>query len=268
MGKIRSKIIGLEEVEKEQAEKAKARREAKKALKGKEETQEKKETASNEETQVTTEEKQEVKKSAKKTPAKAKIRGSAYQKARKLVDAKKAYSLKDALSLLRKMKYASFDESVELHINTKEGNIKGEVALPHGTGKTLRVVVADDALLKKLDDGVIEFDVLIAAPSFMSKLVKYARVLGPKGLMPNPKAGTVTEKTEEAVKKFSSGTLRFKTEAKFPIIHQVIGKMSYTDAQLVENIEALIKAVVKKNIDSMFITASMTPSVQIVVERD
>jgi len=285
MGKIRSKIIGLEDVEKEQSQKAKARREAKKALKGdkKEATKEtkksKKEALSEVVEVVEKTETEEVGAAAKKSDKKSsskeqgkrgkvRVRGKNYVKAKKLVDAKKTYPLKDAVALLRSMKYATFDESVELHVNTKEANIKGEVSLPHGTGKTVRVVVADDALLAKINDGVIDFDILIAEPSFMPKLVKFARVLGPKGLMPNPKTGTVTDKTAEAVKKFSSGTLRFKTEAKFPIIHQVVGKMSHTDAQLVENVEALVKAIVKKNILNLFISSSMTPSVQITLEKE
>lgn len=298
MGKIRVKTLGLEEVEKKQAEEAKARRAAKKvaekpmqddktktAKRKSEETkkpkvskaQGRKSQSQVDETQAKkleraqkvaegTESSEDTDEKKSKKQAKIKIRGDSYLKAKKLVDPAKSYKLTEALKILRKMQYAKFDEAVELHINTKESGLKGEVSLPHGTGKKLRVTVVDDEVLKKIEAGVIDFDILVAAPSDMPRLVKFARVLGPKGLMPNPKAGTVSEKPEAAAKKFQAGALRFKSEPKFPLIHQTVGKVSFKDEQLTENIVAFIKAVKPQNISAVFLKSSMSPSIRLKVE--
>ena len=111
--------------------------------------------------------------------------------------------------------------------------------------------------------GKIEFDVLVTHPSFMPKLAKFAKVLGPKGLMPNPKAGTVSTKPEEVVKKFEKGMLRWKTEAKFPLIHQMIGKISFEEKKLIANAEKFIEAVGKTHIKNAFIKTTMSPSIKL-----
>jgi len=114
-----------------------------------------------------------------------------------------------------------------------------------------------------LEKGKIEFDVLVTHPSFMPKLAKFAKVLGPKGLMPNPKAGTVSTKPEEVVKKFEKGMLRWKTEAKFPLIHQMIGKISFEEKKLIANAEKFIEAVGKTHIKNAFIKTTMSPSIKL-----
>lgn len=178
---------------------------------------------------------------------------------------KKLHTLEEAIASIRNAKKVKFDATVELHINTKEA-VKGEVSLPHGTGKVARVVVLDEALIEQIEKGVINFDILIAHPSMMPKMVKLAKILGPKGMMPNPKNGTLTPDTDKAVEKFQKGSLNFKTESKFPIIHQAVGKMSFTDKQLSENVQAFIAAVSKPKINTVFIAGTMTPSVKLNVE--
>lgn len=209
----------------------------------------------------------ETKKSStsKKGKSSKKVFGKNALKAQKLTDRTKKVSIDEAVKLLKTMKYAKFDETVEVHINIKETGLKGDVILPHGTGKDVRAVIADEKVLKEISEGIFNFDILITTPGFMSQLVPFARVLGPKGLMPNPKIGTVTDKPEEAMKKFKGGTVNFKSEPKSPIIHQAVGKMSFQDAQLVENISAFLGAITKKNIVSAYISGTMTPSVQIEV---
>jgi len=282
VGKIRTKIIGLDEVEKKQKKDAAVRREAKKQKKSAEkpekeeiiesasivgEPQELKEKAQAKEIKETKEAKENKKqKKEKKKAVIARKKGKKYQVSIALVEKKKQYELKEAVALLKKMKYASFDETVEIHLNLKEEGLKGEVSLPHGTGKQISVVIADDALLAKIDAGTIEFDVLIAAPSFMPKLVKYAKILGPKGLMPNPKNGTVSDKPEEAVKKFKSGGMRYKSESKFPLLHQSLGKISFKDEELIANIQSFVNAVQKKNINSIYLSLTMSPSVRVNIE--
>lgn len=294
MGKIRTKIIGMEDVEKEQEQKAKARREAKKLLKNKKEAveiEEEKATppkvkaekqnksedvAENEPSEskikkekkvkATEEDEGEEKKSARTKKGQT-THGKKYFSSKKMVDSKKMYSIKDAVALLKKMKYAEFDETVELHLNVYESNIKGEVSLPAGTGKTVRVAIVDDDVIAKIESGKIDFDVLICTPLNMPKLIKFAKVLGPKGLMPNPKAGTVSDKPEEAMKKFQGGAVRYKTEAKFPLIHQAIGKMSFKDEDLSQNIEAFLNAVQSKNISAVFLKSTMSPSIRIQLKQ-
>jgi len=267
MGKIRTKLIGLEEVEQKQKKAAKVRREEKKKRTGKD--QEVKEVLSDKsikkEAPVDEAKKAPDKKStAKKTKSPVKkTHGKRYQEAQKNIQKDHVYGLEEGLSILKKMPHARFDETVEVHINTKEKDLKGEVKFPHSTGKTLKIVVCDDDILAAIESGKIDFDVLIAHPSFVPKLVKFARVLGPRGLMPNPKNGTLTDKVDDAAKKFTSGSVRFKTEAKFPIIHQTIGKISFEQDKLMVNIQALIKTVQKSKIESVYLASTMSPSLKI-----
>lgn len=273
MGKIRSRIIGLEEVEKAQKEKQKKRSEEKKIEKKTKETEkvektEKKVEAPIEEVKAEKKpEKKAKKQKIEETVKQPKVVGKRYAANKKMVDPTKAVIVTEAIVLLKKMKHTAFDESVELHMNVDEVGLRGEVELPYTTGKSVRVAIVDDAMLEKLEKGVIDFDVLITHPSYMPKLAKFAKVLGPKGLMPNPKAGTISLKPEEVAKKFSKGLLRWKTEAKFPLIHQMVGKMSHEDKQLVGNIEAFIKSVSTSHIVSAYVKSTMSPSVKLDIEK-
>ncbi len=272
MGKIKLKTLGGEELEKEQKEEAKRKREQKQLRKAAQEggvtpdvrvveNVEDKPTVSKIEE---TEEKSD--KRVKKTSKKLKVRGKKYTNAKKSIDQKKLYALKDAVALIQSLEKRGFDESFELHLRVADNGLKGDVSLPHGTGKTLSVAVADDALITKLESGKIDFDVLVTSPSFMPKLVKFAKLLGPKGLMPNPKQGTVTENTDEAVAKFSKGLLYFKTEAKFPLIHLSVGKKSFSADQIIENIKVFVGAVGKQKVKTAHIATTMSPSVGIDIE--
>lgn len=183
------------------------------------------------------------------------------------LDTEKVYSLSDAIETLRGYASKKFDESLEIAIKlgidiTKaDQNIRGMLSLPNGTGKTVRVAVftvnsADEAtkagadivggedLIEKVAGGEINFDRVIATPDMMPKMSKIARILGPKGLMPNPKLGTVTNNIAEAVKTAKAGQIEYRAEKK-GIIHAGIGKMSFTTDQLVENANALIDQLKK-----------------------
>ena len=196
----------------------------------------------------------------------ARIRGENYQKARKAIDKNKKYTLAEAIKLLKKIKYSSFDESVELHLNVDKVGLRGEVELPHATGKTFRVKIVDDKVLGEIEKGKLDFDILITHPSFMPRLARLAKILGPKGLMPNPKAGTISPKPEEVAKKFQKGLLRWKTEPKAPLIHQLIGKLSVEDKALVENADKFLQSVGKNHILAAFIKSTMSPSIKIDLE--
>lgn len=176
------------------------------------------------------------------------------------------YSLEEAVKLMKENKVAKFDESVEVHIKTnvdpKKGDqqVRSTVVLPHGTGKTKRVAVitstsADEAKAAGADiiggeemierfSKKIDFDVLVATPEMMPKLAKAAKILGPKGLMPNPKTQTVTTKIKETVEALKKGRAAFKNDDSANV-HQVVGKLSFDDAKLIENIKAFVEAVDK-----------------------
>ncbi|PIY72360.1 hypothetical protein COY87_01425 [Candidatus Roizmanbacteria bacterium CG_4_10_14_0_8_um_filter_33_9] len=252
MGKMKHRALGLEDIEKEQKEKQKKKAFEKKA--------------------VVKEIKEEAAKKSKKTEVRKKKkgqsrRGKKYTKAKKSIEKNKAYSIEEAIKTIKSMKYAQFDEAVETHMNVDKTGLKGEMSLPHSIGKTIRVAIVDDALLEKIAAGKIEFDILVTHPQYMPKLARFAKVLGPKGLMPNPKAGTISPNPEEVVKKFSKGVLRWKTEPKFPLIHQMIGKVSFEDKQLVENVQAFIEIVGKVHILEIYLKSTMSPSLKIDIQK-
>jgi len=207
----------------------------------------------------------------KKAVAKKTVRSAKYAASVKLVDRSKQYSVKEALELVEKAHMAKFDETIELHINTNTTGVTGQVTLPHGTGKQTRVAIlaplkdakAADELLKQIESGKIAFDVLVATPDAMPRLAKVARVLGPRGLMPNPKNGTVTPKPEEVAAKFAGGQMNFKTEAKAPIIHLSVGKLSFGHDKLSENIASALKAIKMENIKKVVVKSTMSPAVRL-----
>lgn len=192
-------------------------------------------------------------------------RSKRYLEIKKLVDPTKTYPIDQAIKLLRKLSSTKFDASVELHCNLNIDKLSGELDFPHGTGKTLKIEIASDKTLVKLKNGQIDFEVLIAEPKIMPKLAQYAKLLGPKGLMPNPKTNTISDKPEEVKKKMAGGSTRYKSEPKAPIIHLVIGKLSFTDTQLEDHIKAVIKEFKVRNLKSVFLCSSMSPSIKLAI---
>ena len=196
-------------------------------------------------------------------------RGKKYVEAAKNVDRTVQYETADAISIVKKNAVAKFDETIEAHIRTgcdgrhAEQQIRGAVVLPHGTGKSVRVLVfakgakADEAtaagaefvggeeLIPKIqNEGWFEFDVVVATPDMMGVVGRLGRVLGPKGLMPNPKAGTVTMDVTKAVQDIKAGKIEYRLD-KTNIIHVPIGKASFSEEQLADNFQTLMDAVIK-----------------------
>ena len=196
-------------------------------------------------------------------------RGKKYLEAAKAVDRANLYDTADAIALVKKTAVAKFDETVEVHIRTgcdgrhADQQIRGAVVLPHGTGKTVRVLVfaknakADEALaagadyvgaeelLPKIQNaGWLDFDVVVATPDMMGVVGRLGRVLGPKGLMPNPKSGTVTPDVTKAVNELKAGKVEYRLD-KTNIIHVPIGKASFSEEQLSDNFQTLIGAIQK-----------------------
>lgn len=198
----------------------------------------------------------------KKTKPKKK-RGKKYLAARTKIDPTKTYTLPEAIKLVKETSFSGFDATVEAHLVTLKPGIQAEVTLPYFQGKTKRVEIASDETLKKLEAGKIDFDILISTPAFMSKLVKYAKVLGPKGLMPNPQNGTITDQPEEAVKKLQKGATSLKTEQSAPLVHTVFGKVSQKEEELEANLKAILAAVGTNNIKKAVICSSMGPGIKL-----
>lgn len=241
----------------------------------------------------------EIKKGpAPKTRSKLERRSKAYKKATELIEKDKSYTIKEASDLLPKTSSVKFDASVEVHVNLgvdprqADQNIRATVALPHGTGKSVRIavfapadqheaakkagadIVGEDEFLQQLDKEQLNFDILIATPQLMAKLGKYARVLGPRGLMPNPKSGTVTAKPADAVKEAKAGKVEFRVD-KQGIIHQAVGKVSFSQTQIAENTQAVLKAIKDAKpasikgtyIEKISMTTTMGPSVAIAISE-
>lgn len=245
MGKKAVAVIGSED-EEQLRQKAVVKREQKKKRQGKV-------------TPVVVEEpKEEPQKANKKM---ARVRGKSYQAAKAKVDVTISYPLSDAIKLLREISLTKFDATVELHLVLKEKGLSKEVELPHSTGKTRKIAIANDATIAKIESGQIDFDVLYASPEQMGKLVKFAKILGPRGLMPNPKNGTVVTDPAAVIKKLSNTSVVLKTEKDAPLIHTVVGKLSMTDAQLAANISAVFSSL--SNISKAVLKSTMSPGIRI-----
>lgn len=191
-----------------------------------------------------------------------KIRGKKYLGAKTKIEAGKKYPAKDAIKLVKETSFSSFDGTVELHLVVKKTGLSAQVTLPFQAGKVKKVEVANDETIKKLTGGKIDFDILLATAEMMPKLIPFAKILGPKGLMPNPKNNTLIKSAKDA-EKFSGNAMTLKTEKEAPLIHTVLGKVSQKDTELIANLEAIIKAISDKQIIKAYLKATMGPSVKL-----
>ena len=209
----------------------------------------------------------EVKQETVKTVKTAKVRGKRYLAAKKKIDVNKYYPLKDAVKLVKTTSLSKFDGKIEAHVTVYDiGNI-GEISFPHLETASKKVVVLNDTILAEIKEGKVDFDILIATPATMPKLLPFARVLGPKGLMPNPKNGTLTDKPQDAVARLSAAKTVVKTEKKAPIIHIIVGKVSQPEEELSANISELVKVANPTKIKKLAICATMGPSIKIAIEK-
>lgn len=206
--------------------------------------------------------KEEKKEKETKRVKKTKARGKKYQEVKAKIDRNKLYPLAQAVQLVKETSYSKFDGTVELHLVVKKEGLSANIDLPHSTGKQKKIEIASEATIKKLEAGKIDFDVLLATPEFMPKLVKFAKILGPKGLMPNPKNQTLI-KSEAAAKQFSANSLSLKTEKNAPLIHTVVGKVSQKEKELVENVLAVLEGVTKNQVLKAYLKSTMSPSVKL-----
>lgn len=222
-------------------------------------------------------------------------RGKNYQESMKLVDRSVQYDLAEAIDLVQKTAKAKFDETVELSVRLgvdprhADQQVRGAVVLPHGTGKTRKVLViakgdkqkeaeeagadfvgADEMVAKIQTEGWMDFDVVVATPDMMGVVGRIGRILGPKGLMPNPKSGTVTFEVEKAVKDIKAGKVEYRVD-KASIVHVPIGKVSFGTEKLTENFKTILDAIVKakpaaakgRYLRSVSISSTMGPGIKI-----
>lgn len=279
------------------AEEPKIAKAGKRSAKGLEEAEAKAEKIEKQEHRAEAKAQEAEKPKQPQKPARSRMerRSKAYRKVAEKIDQTKQYTLKEALELASTTNPVKFDAGVELHVRLNvdprqaDQNLRDTVILPAGTGKTTRVAVfcdsdnvaaakkagADiagaDEFLQQLDKGTINFDVLISTPQQMAKLGKYARLLGPKGLMPNPKSGTVTTDVTKAITEAKAGRVEYRVDAT-GIVHVGVGKVSFGGAKLLQNAQAVIESL-KTNrpaglkggyVKSIYVASSMGPSIAVV----
>lgn len=192
-----------------------------------------------------------------------KSRSKKYQEAKAKVDHEKFHKVSDAVKLIKESSYSKFDGTMELHLVVKKLGTSVQITLPHQAGREKKVEIASDETIDKLKAGKIDFDVLVATADMMPKLVPFARLLGPRGLMPNPKNGTLVNDPKK-LKSFSAATITLKTEREAPLIHAVVGKVNQKEEEITENIETILKALGgDKGIIRAFVKATMSPSAKI-----
>lgn len=288
---IKAAGANTEEVTERQAQTAKSGKRSEKALKEAEKKQEKEERKAE---ATDNEAPAKPKKAIKPARSRLERRSKGYRKVAEQIEKDKEYELGEAIALVLKTSSVKFDASVELHVRLgvdpkqADQNIRNSVVMPAGTGKTVRVAVfgdeddvkkakaagADiaqaDEFLQQLEKGEINFDVLIASPKSMAKLGKYAKVLGPKGLMPNPKSGTVAVNVAKAVKEAKAGKVEYRVDTT-GIVHLSVGKASFTADQLKQNIDVILASIKAAKptslkgtyVQSIFLTTTMGPSVKV-----
>jgi large subunit ribosomal protein L1 len=197
----------------------------------------------------------------------SRVRGKKYVAARKKYDINKLYPLSEAIELVKKTSLSKFDGKIEAHVLGQDmGNI-GEIIFPHFELASKKIVILNDAILAEIKDGKVNFDILIATTVTMPKLLPFAKLLGPRGLMPNPKNGTLTDKPEEAIKRLSVAKTMIKSEKKAPVIHQTVGKVSQDTKEILANINELIKVIKPVKIKKLVLCATMGPGIKCVVEK-
>lgn len=199
---------------------------------------------------------------------KAKVRSKKYTASKELIDSKKTYELDEAIELVRKTSYTKFIGNVEVHIRMlgksgKPEQVRGLINYPHSTGKKINVVILDDKTIEEISKtSKAPADMYLATPELMPRVGRLAKILGPKGKMPNPKAGTVTIDPKKTKSEMEAGQTEYKTDS-YGIIHQVIGKVSAKNEELIENYKELISALAKDHITSINLCATMGPGIKV-----
>ena len=204
-----------------------------------------------------------VRKEDKKKAIEEKVRSKKYVESKNKVEVGKAYPTEAAIKLVKTLSYSKFDGTLELHLVMKKLGASIQITLPFAAGRVKKVEIASDETIEKLKAGKVDFDILVSSPEMMAKLVPFARLLGPRGMMPNPKNGTLVADPKK-IKSFSAAQVTLKTEKEAPLVHTVLGKVSQKDEEIAANLEAILKAFGgSKQIVRGFIKSTMSPSVKL-----
>ncbi|OGE29986.1 hypothetical protein A3C59_02585 [Candidatus Daviesbacteria bacterium RIFCSPHIGHO2_02_FULL_36_13] len=192
------------------------------------------------------------------------------------LDRNKSYPISEAIEIVKKVSYTKFEGTLEAHINTAQTGIRGLVSLPFASGKKLTILafgkdaetsgadkIGSDEILEEINKGKVDFDLLVTTPEWMPKLAKVAKILGPRGLMPNPKSGTITSDLKKTVESFMSGKTEYKTEPKAPVIHLGLGKLTQPTEELSANIKTLLQTLGKSRVKKVSLSPTMGPSVKL-----
>ncbi|MDO8570588.1 MAG: 50S ribosomal protein L1 [Candidatus Daviesbacteria bacterium] len=220
--------------------------------------------------------KQEKKSKRAQKKSEPKIRSKKYQEARTKIDPQQKYTLADAVKLAVETSITKFPGTIEAHLNTNVKNIRGLISLPHFTGKKLTIlafgqdadksgadVIGTDEIIAQIEAGKINFDVLVTTPAWMPKLAKSAKILGPRGLMPNPKNGTISENLAKTVAELQGGKMEFKTEKDGKVIHLSVGKTNQPTEEISANIKVLFNIVGKSKISKITLSSTMGPGIKV-----
>lgn len=212
----------------------------------------------------------------KQKMGRAKPRSKKYQEVSKDLDRSKYLPVEEAVDLVKKLSYAKFNATIEAHINTVQTGLRGFISLPYGAGKKIRILafgkgaehsgadlVGSDETIEAINKGKIDFDLVITSPEWMPKLAKVAKILGPRGLMPNPKSGTITDDLKKIVESYQAGKTEYKTEPKAPIIHLALGKVNQPNEEIVANIKMLLMNLGKTKIRKVKLAPTMGPAVKV-----
>jgi large subunit ribosomal protein L1 len=225
-----------------------------------------------------TEAKKETKEDKKAAPTETKrpTHSKKHQAASEKVEKNKAYPISEAVNLAKETSYTKFDGTLEVHINTNLKTLRGLVSLPYASGKKLVILafgkgaeesgadqIGDEKKLGELEKGRINFDILVTTPEWMPRLARLAKTLGPRGLMPNPKNGTVTDNLKKAVEELQAGKIEYKTEKVGGVMHLSLGKLSQPNEELEQNLKTLLSAIGKTKIKKAVVTPTMGPGIRV-----
>lgn len=216
------------------------------------------------------------KRAQKKAQVQTKVRSKKYQEKAQLVDPNQKYSLEEAAKLVSETSYSKFPGTVEAHLGTNAKNMRGLISLPFASGRKLTIlafgkdadksgadIVGTEETVAEIEKGKLNFDVVVTTPDWMPKLAKAAKILGPRGMMPNPKSGTITDKLEKAVSELQQGKIEYKTQPNSQVIHLAIGKVNQPAEEIAANVKTLYITIGKSKIKKITLSSSMGPGVKV-----
>jgi large subunit ribosomal protein L1 len=216
------------------------------------------------------------KRATKKVAARKETRSVKYRKAVEEIERTKRYNVSEAVTKAQAGSYSKFAGTVELHVNTAQKNMRGLISLPFATGRKLTVlafgtgaeesgadIIGNEEKVAAIQKGKVDFDVVVTTPDWMPKLAKIAAILGPRGLMPNPKSGTITNDLKKAVTEIQSGKVEYKTDRNAQVMHLSIGKTTQASEEIVANIKTLINSIGKTRIKKLVVAPTMGPGVKV-----